>query len=108
MIEFRAFGVETDRPIPGAVARVNDLEMVEAISVLEDQRGLFGHDQDIEGPEEIEIVPVDKKLGRGHDRTASGGEPAARMSLEFERLKRDAATDRSAAKAEDARWSLRG
>lgn len=40
MIEFRAFGVETDRPIPGAVARVNDLEMVEAISVLEDQRGL--------------------------------------------------------------------
>ena len=73
MIETGARLVESDRPITSAVARVNDLQFVEPIAGLQDERRLFGHDQRVEAAEEIEIVAINEQLlGRHKGFQASG------------------------------------
>ena len=63
-IEQRALPVEPDGAVPGSVPGVNDLQPVEPVARLEQQRCLFGHDKRIEAAKKVEIVAIEQRLGR--------------------------------------------
>src|SRR5690606_33099994 len=80
--ELSALSPETDRPVAGAVTRVDDAQVFEAVPALEQQRGFLGHHGGAEAPEEVEIIPIDRQFSGGYQPVQRRFEAARQSGLE--------------------------
>src|SRR3546814_14677767 len=69
MVEQRRRFSETDRPVAGAMIDQDHEERRQAVTGFKDQRRELGHHEEVERPEEIQIVAIDQKFGGRNERS---------------------------------------